>query len=145
MGVVSQAPEDQEMKALTLWQPWASLIVDGLKTMETRPMPWYYQGPVAIHAGLHVDREACIRFGYDPDRIPRGAVLGTAYKSGLVHFERSVLGPNFVEDPYGDYRLGRYGYPLKGIQKFSAPIPAKGHQGFWDWVHDGRKHNETMS
>ena len=27
------------MKAITLWQPWASLIVDGRKPIETRPRP----------------------------------------------------------------------------------------------------------
>ena len=121
------------MKAITLWQPWASLIVDGLKHIETRPRPWYYNGPIAIHAGLHVDREACIRFGYNPDTIPVGAVLGKAFKQGLIHFENSVVGPNFVPDPYGNFSLGRYGYPLVGIVKFEKPIPAKGHQGFWDW------------
>jgi hypothetical protein len=66
------------MKAITLWQPWASLIVDGRKKIETRPMPWHFKGWVAIHAGLHVDREACLRFGYDPDKIPTGAVLSTS-------------------------------------------------------------------
>jgi activating signal cointegrator 1 len=123
------------MKALTLWQPWASLIVDKIKTMETRPMPWYYLGPVAIHAGLRVDREACIRFGYNPDTIPAGAVLGTAMKTGLVHFEGWNAGDAYTIDPYGDYTKGRYGYPLENVVKFDKPIPAKGHQGFWDWVN----------
>lgn len=122
------------MKALTLWQPWASLIVDRRKTVETRPMPWHHIGPVAIHAGLKVDRDACLRFGYDPDKIPRGAVLGTAFKTGLVHFENSIMGPNYVADEYGDYTPGRYGYPLTNIKKFSEPVPVRGHQGFWDWI-----------
>lgn len=121
------------MKALTLHQPWASLIVDGRKKIETRSHPWYYIGPVAIHAGLKVDRDACARFRYDPDRIPTGAVLGTATKTGLVHFENGILRPNFVEDPYGDFTPGRYGYPLAKVVRFRTPIPAKGHQGFWDW------------
>jgi hypothetical protein len=38
------------MKALSLWQPWASAIAIGAKTIETRS--WYtsYRGPLAIHA-----------------------------------------------------------------------------------------------
>lgn len=122
------------MKALTLHQPWASLIVDGVKKIETRPKPWYFVGPVAIHAGLHVDRIACAQFGYDPDTIVRGAVLGTADKTGLIHFENGLLGPNFVADPYGDFTPGRYGYPLANVVKFVKPIPARGKQGFWDWM-----------
>ena len=121
------------MKAITLWQPWASLIVDGRKTIETRPMPWYYEGWVAIHAGLKIDREACIRFGYDPETIPRGAILGQAFKVGLYHFERRLEGKQYTPDAYGDFTPGRYGYPFDDIVKFTAPVVEKGHQGFWDW------------
>lgn len=119
------------MKAITLWQPWASLIVDGRKKIETRPMPWYYEGLVAIHAGLHIDLEACRRFGYN--WVPTGAVLGTAMKTGLFHFEHKLEGRLYDPDEYGDFTPGRYGYPLRLVQRFSIPIPAKGHQGFWDW------------
>lgn len=38
------------MKALTLWQPWASLIAIGAKTIETRGWSTSYRGPLAIHA-----------------------------------------------------------------------------------------------
>jgi|SRR5580692_4388879 hypothetical protein len=121
------------MKAITLWQPWASLIVDGRKKIETRPMPWYFEGWVAIHAGLRVDREACLAFGYDPDKIPTGAVLGKAWKSGLIHFTPDNEDKLYTPDQYGDFAYGRYGYPLESVIKFSEGIPAKGHQGFWDW------------
>jgi hypothetical protein len=40
------------MKCLTLHQPWASLIVEGVKRIETRSWPTNYRGPLAIHAGL---------------------------------------------------------------------------------------------
>lgn len=40
------------MKALTLHQPWASLIAFGVKTIETRGWKTTYRGPLAIHAGL---------------------------------------------------------------------------------------------
>lgn len=38
------------MKALTLWQPWASLVALGVKTIETRSWSTKYRGPLAIHA-----------------------------------------------------------------------------------------------
>lgn len=38
------------MKALTLHQPWASLVAIGVKTIETRSWPTSYRGPLAIHA-----------------------------------------------------------------------------------------------
>lgn len=39
------------MKALTIRQPWASLIAEGVKTIETRSWSTKYRGPIAIHAG----------------------------------------------------------------------------------------------
>jgi len=38
------------MKAITLWQPWASLIACGAKKYETRSWATRYRGPIAIHA-----------------------------------------------------------------------------------------------
>jgi hypothetical protein len=39
------------MKALTILQPWASLIACGEKQIETRSRAMKYRGPIAIHAG----------------------------------------------------------------------------------------------
>ncbi|HSG61653.1 MAG TPA: ASCH domain-containing protein, partial [Pseudomonadales bacterium] len=38
------------MKAITLWQPWASMIAIGCKTHETRSWSTFHRGPIAIHA-----------------------------------------------------------------------------------------------
>jgi hypothetical protein len=38
------------VKALTLWQPWASLIALERKLVETRSWSTSYRGPLAIHA-----------------------------------------------------------------------------------------------
>ena len=38
------------MKAITIWQPWASLIAVGAKGFETRSWKTSYRGPIAIHA-----------------------------------------------------------------------------------------------
>lgn len=49
-----------ELRALTLWQPWASAVAHGLKRVETRPA-WAMQlakhvgERVAIHAAKHAD------------------------------------------------------------------------------------------
>lgn len=40
------------MKAITIWQPWASLIATGEKVYETRGWPTKYRGSIAIHAAL---------------------------------------------------------------------------------------------
>lgn len=38
------------MRAISLWQPWASAIAIGSKTIETRHWATSYRGPIAIHA-----------------------------------------------------------------------------------------------
>lgn len=118
------------MKAISLWQPWASLIADGLKTIETRPRPWNHKGLVAIHAAKHVDRPACRMFGYDPDKIPRGAVVAIAHMDGCQQFASN----DPRTDAYGDFTAGRYGYFLHSVRKLPLPIPAKGKQGIWLWA-----------
>ncbi|SFM09617.1 ASCH domain-containing protein [Pelosinus propionicus] len=40
------------MKAITILQPWASLIACGAKQIETRSWATQYRGLIAIHAGL---------------------------------------------------------------------------------------------
>lgn len=83
------------MKALTIRQPWASLIALGVKTIETRSWKTDYRGPLAIHAGaahvhhgnffmlarraktagqLTFDQEQTIRYA----EVPFGAVVATA-------------------------------------------------------------------
>lgn len=47
------------MKALTIWQPWASLIAGGVKQYETRSWATKYRGPIAIHAAVK-----------DPNKLP---------------------------------------------------------------------------
>lgn len=40
----------KELKAITIWQPWASAIALGFKRFETRSWPIRYRGPILIHA-----------------------------------------------------------------------------------------------
>jgi hypothetical protein len=46
------------MKVLTVRQPWASLIVAGIKNVENRSWRTKYRGKLGIHAGSHVDWDA---------------------------------------------------------------------------------------
>ena len=60
------------MKAISLWQPWASLMADGRKKIEARHWhpPAYLLGQeLAIHATMKVDKDACEDFGYDRRRF----------------------------------------------------------------------------
>jgi ASCH domain len=71
------------VKALSIRQPWAELILRGEKTIEARPKRTNKRGErVYVYAGLQriePEEEARIaaEFGIDVDALPRGAILGT--------------------------------------------------------------------
>jgi hypothetical protein len=117
------------VKALSLWQPWASLIYDERKRIETRHWVLSHRGPLAVHAAVKVDRDACQYFGYDWRTIPRGAVLCIVNVTNCVRFPHPLAPP----DEYGDFEAGRYGFLLEMVKKFEQPVLAKGWQGVWYW------------
>jgi hypothetical protein len=46
------------MKALSIMQPWAWLIVNGHKSIENRSWRCHIRGPILIHAGKKLDKDA---------------------------------------------------------------------------------------
>ena len=124
------------MKALTIWQPWASMAAVGIKHNETRGYPTNYRGAIAIHAGKKSVNEIWSAYLDERARelFPLGCVLATA---NLV--ECIKITPEFVatlspdELALGDYTLGRYAWKLADVKQFQAPIPARGQQGLWEW------------
>ena len=139
------------MKAITVWQPWATLIALRLKRFETRSWSTKYRGPLAIHAAKHVDldayREDAIRsalseHGYTSDNLPTGAVVATAVLSDCVKSVDTWTDGYVLENgvyiyspeyEVGDFTPGRYAWELTEVEGLQKPIPAKGKQGFWNW------------
>jgi hypothetical protein len=84
------------MKALTLTQPWATLVAIGAKRVETRSWPTNYRGPLAIHAAKGFPKWAkdfttepecyqAVRYhGARREADQRPADLLTAYPLGVV-------------------------------------------------------------
>lgn len=146
------------MKALTLTQPWATLVAIRAKQIETRGWNTAYRGPIAIHAAKGLPAaaralateaipfyttlsQAVLPDGWD-DILPLGAVLATAHLDGVVRFKPGVAAleevihahssaPNEVS--FGDFTAGRYGFVLSDVRILPVPIPAKGSLGLWEW------------
>jgi ASCH domain len=53
--VVRWTPNFHRLPALSVRQPWAWLIVNGVKDIENRPRRTHHLGPLLIHAGLRLD------------------------------------------------------------------------------------------
>jgi len=89
------------MKALTLTQPWATLVAIGAKKIETRSWSTAYRGPLAIHAAktFGVWKESGIRamfeqfpefetalgkHGWGLKELPRSAMVATCNLVAIV-------------------------------------------------------------
>lgn len=128
------------MRALSLWQPWASLIGHG-KQFETRSWSTSYRGPIAIHAARFFPREhrylcfkqpffACLS-SFIP--LPTGCFVAIAELTGCFPTEEvrpEFLRADLTELTFGDYSDGRFAWKLENIRRI-APEPATGARGLW--------------
>ncbi|MEZ6057710.1 MAG: ASCH domain-containing protein [Planctomycetaceae bacterium] len=73
---------DRELVALGIRQPWAELILRGIKTIEVRTLETNHRGPIYLYASKELAdtpaaRAAIAQHGLDVDTLPRGLLLGT--------------------------------------------------------------------
>ena len=115
----------RNLRVLTIWQPWASLIVHGPKRIENRTRkPWsrLHGQLIGIHAGARIDTDTesdyATRYQL-PAPLPHGALLGVARIIGTV--EKS-------DDPWF---FGPVGIKLADVVAFSSPVPMRGAQSYW--------------
>ena len=124
------------MKALTIKQPWATLIMQGDKRFEFRSWKTNFRGDVLIHAGKGLDKEAVIRLKkYLPDELPMGKILGKVTITDCVpmsdEFAKMLSKEN--SDIYTSHSFSNnYGFKIENVEVFDTPIDAKGQLGFWN-------------
>ena len=129
------------MKTLTLIQPWATLIMDGRKAVETRSWNTNYRGRLAIHAGKRVDKVAADEAGYRLAELPRGAILGTVELVCVHEMTDELLqDASESEKAWGDWKRGRFAWYLGSVSRFPQSVQAKGMLGLWKW--EGRSEEE---
>ena len=124
------------MKALSILQPWAHLIVCGEKTIENRT--WYggYRGPLLIHAGksrrlmdddlLEDLADSLFRCGDFPyDDIKFGAIVGQVKMIDCARVSQTVR-------PDREWAEGPWCFVLRNAERFSEPKAYRGQLGFFD-------------
>lgn len=151
------------MRALTIWQPWASLIIVGAKPFEFRGWDFTVREPsligqrVVIHSGARPVKPREVldllrRVGREDDMtglvVDKARELlqrvNAAHKCRLLPLAAglgtAVLGrPRNAGIIFGanvadsDRGAFNFAWPLSSIEPFAAPIPCRGAQGFWTW------------
>jgi hypothetical protein len=119
------------MKALTVCQPYAELIVSGAKPIENRSWPTRYRGELAIHAGKSRDWLEADDLREFPD-MAFGAIVGVARLVGSPELSRvSDWRPEWLHLAGHEHANGPFCWILESIERLARPVPCRGAQGLW--------------
>jgi len=137
-------------KAISLWQPWASLWLSPRKIHETRHWQTPHRGWLLVHAAKHrsavvsaplreiLERQFGARWEIE---LPRGAIIGRVELLDCIATDSFPISHCTTPDYFcGDFSNGRYGWKRGAFEVFADPIPYRGQQSMFD-VHgemDGR-------
>jgi len=135
------------MKALTISQPFASLILTGEKWVENRQWGTDFRGPLAIHAGkgqqyLNAEQLA----GYPTGCVIAIARLAICMRLSWLRRRRSLVSNTPIgwckiigtDLTIGDvlkhkHTAGPWCWILTDVHGIEC-VPCRGHQGLWDWA-----------
>jgi hypothetical protein len=143
------------MKAISLTQPWASLVACGAKRVETRSWRSNYRGLIVIHAAKKFPLDCRLWAEEEPlvlerlrelapeleiTTLPRGAIVAVARLSNILPTTdarvETFLKSRRGEREFGDYSEGRYAWKFDDVRPLKTPIAAKGALSLWDVTGD---------
>lgn len=155
----------KKMKAISLWEPWASLIATGAKKIETRHWKTDYRGDLLICASKSLTHEGCTRtffhslleseafqLGLRPLNIYNRVTVDDLSFGKAVAVVRVVdcvstngLVVDRFEENFGNYDKDRYAWMLEDIRAIKKPfVPERivkgqivtgGGQGFFEVIN----------
>jgi hypothetical protein len=119
------------VKALSIMQPWAWLVVTGRKDIENRDWPTSFRGPVLIHAGKRIDRDCAdmLKMGLHPVTSERIEPIDRNWECGGIVGAAEIVG--CVARSPSPWFVGRYGFVLRKQQVLPFQ-PLRGQLGFFD-------------
>lgn len=150
------------MKAITIFQPWASLIAAGVKPYEFRGWcaPSSVVGQrIAIHAGARSVRKGEIAdlilrlrgpeawttglraealplleaWHANPQTLWLSAVVATAVLGEPVLASKITAELGGPVNDSDRDEHSNWAWPMLEVERVEPPVPAKGAQGFWEW------------
>ena len=126
------------MKTLTINQPFATLIVEGLKEYEFRTWKTNYRGEILIHAGKAVNKKAMKKYEYLGLEYPKGCIIGKATITDCIKIDdnarkilkekNSIIYSNIIDNK--DWN--GYGFKLENVEKLEN-IEVCGKLSFWEF------------
>jgi len=132
------------LKAISLKQPFASLVVMGAKKYETRGFYTRHRGRLLIHASLSKDENNLSLCLNEPFRkfvdgingfykLPFGKIIGEVMVEDV--FATETIRPKIKDTDellFGDYSIWRYAWRLVRPVVYKDPVYCRGNVGLFD-------------
>ena len=124
------------MKVITIKQPFATLIAEGIKEYEFRTWKTNYRGELLIHAGKGIDKQEIKK--YMNFTYPQGCIIAKANLTDCIKVDdkfREVLkkkNATLYNKVITDKEKERYAFKLENVTKID-PIFLKGQLGLWNY------------
>jgi hypothetical protein len=121
-------------KCLSLKQPYAELLVSGMKTIEVRKWNTKFRGQFLVQASKNIDEKACKRLKIDQAKLVTGAIVGEAnlYDVRVYGSKNSFLNDKNKHFASSNYDKPKYGFLVNQAKRFDIPIPIRGKLGFFN-------------
>ena len=145
--------DGKTIRAMSLWQPWATLVALGVKRLETRtwlPPSDLFGGRLLICAGINdsilklFDREDCPE-EYEPLKraVRRSLPMGDTFAGSsclplgravaIVTVDGAFSAPRALEEQpdqaaLGDFRDGRFAWFFSDVEALKVPFRVTGKQ-----------------
>lgn len=123
------------MKVITLKQPWATLVAEGLKKYEFRSWKYNYRGEILIHAGKGIDKEVIKKFEHLKLNYPHSKIIAKVKILDCIELNdeinKQIIEENELIYGHKYYRTG-YAWKLELIEKINDETEVSGKQGIWN-------------
>ena len=132
------------MKAITISQPYASLISNGIKFVENRTWETKYRGEIAIHSGKGT--QYMTHKQMRENSLPFGTIVAFAQVQACVRRDWPDSRLSMMLPPWcsvwkfldHEHTEGPWCWIIGDVRKLDDPIPAKGALGLWWWDETAR-------
>ena len=122
------------MKVLTLKQPWATLVAEGIKKYEFRSWKTNYRGKLLIHAGTGIDKKELKKFQNLNLDFPSKRIIAVVDLEDCLELNEE-LNQKIIKEKntaYGSIVRTGYAWKLANVKKINYDKEIKGQLGLWN-------------
>ena len=133
------------MRVLSIKEPFASLIKNKKKFIETRSWRTHYRGVLYIHAskkkiGNSIDNRIELKNMVGNDEMNYGLIICKCKLVDCIEMTEEYIEKIKKEFPdqyiCGEYSVGRFAWILEDVEPLNIKIPATGNLGIWNYYNE---------